>query len=82
MDIGTSSVRAGYAGEDTPRCMFPTSFGYLEQRQQQEGEDVSMDIKRQYYIGDNKINKLKSHMEIRHPLKDGISKIHIQNIQQ
>ncbi|CEG67674.1 hypothetical protein RMATCC62417_04071 [Rhizopus microsporus] len=72
LDIGTSSVRAGYAGEDTPRCMFPTRFGYLEQGQQQDGEDVSMDMKRQYYIGDNKINKLKSHMEIRHPLKDGI----------
>lgn len=57
--------------------MFPTRFGYLEQGQQQDGEDVSMDMKRQYYIGDNKINKLKSHMEIRHPLKDGISKIHV-----
>ncbi|KAJ7638626.1 actin-related protein Arp4p [Roridomyces roridus] len=28
IDIGTSSVRAGYAGDDTPKAVIPTSYGY------------------------------------------------------
>ncbi|KAG1453535.1 hypothetical protein G6F56_007549 [Rhizopus delemar] len=67
--MGTCSTRAGYAGEDTPRAMFPTQFGYLDN---QDGEDVSMENKKQYYIGDNKINKFKSQMTMSHPLKDGM----------
>lgn len=70
--MGTCSTRAGYAGEDTPRVMFPTQIGYTEG---QDGEDVSMEEtkKREYYIGDNKINKFKSNLDITHPLKDGMS---------
>ncbi|BGP32230.1 Actin-related protein 4 [Rhodotorula toruloides] len=26
LDIGSSTVRAGYAGEDAPKCLFPTAF--------------------------------------------------------
>ncbi|KAG1047579.1 hypothetical protein G6F43_009977 [Rhizopus delemar] len=71
IDMGTCSTRAGYAGEDTPRVMFPTQIGYTEG---QDGEDVSMEEtkKREYYIGDNKINKFKSNLNITHPLKDGM----------
>lgn len=29
VDYGTHSLRAGWAGEDTPRCIFPTAYGYL-----------------------------------------------------
>ncbi|KAI8997231.1 actin family [Pilobolus umbonatus] len=75
LDIGTSMTRAGYAGEDTPRVMYPTSVGYID-------NEVSMDIdgdttqeqqyKREYYIGDNKLNKFKSGMEIKNPMKEGI----------
>ncbi|KAF8164971.1 actin-related protein Arp4p [Crassisporium funariophilum] len=28
IDIGTSSLRAGYAGDDTPKAIIPTSYGY------------------------------------------------------
>ncbi|KAJ7068089.1 actin family [Mycena amicta] len=28
VDIGSSSVRAGYAGDDTPRAVVPSSYGY------------------------------------------------------
>src|ERR1700742_4741217 len=30
LDIGTSSIRAGYAGDDTPKAIIPTSYGYTE----------------------------------------------------
>lgn len=89
LDIGTTTTRAGYAGEDTPRVMFPTSFGYIDTEEQitqqqadgdvvmgeGEGIDPTSVKKREYFIGDNKINKFKSHMEIMNPLKDGLSKV-------
>ncbi|KAJ7507558.1 actin-related protein Arp4p [Mycena galericulata] len=28
IDIGTSSVRAGYAGDDTPKAVIPTTYGF------------------------------------------------------
>ncbi|CDZ96816.1 Actin-related protein-Arp4p/Act3p [Phaffia rhodozyma] len=29
-DIGSHTTRAGYAGEDTPKCVIPTAHGYLD----------------------------------------------------
>ncbi|TFY65097.1 hypothetical protein EVJ58_g2198 [Rhodofomes roseus] len=36
VDIGTSSLRAGYAGDDTPKAIIPTSYGYIELPQDQQ----------------------------------------------
>ena len=30
IDIGTQTTRAGYAGEEIPRCVVPTAYGYVE----------------------------------------------------
>ncbi|ORX51308.1 Actin/actin-like protein [Hesseltinella vesiculosa] len=76
LDIGTSNVRAGYAGEDTPKVMFPTSVGYLPS----DGDVVMSDSTSkepsqkysQYYIGDNKINKPRPGMQIINPMEDGL----------
>lgn len=40
LDIGSSSVRAGYAGDDTPKGIIPTSYGYTEDASDEQ--DVSM----------------------------------------
>ncbi|OBZ82440.1 Actin-like protein 6A [Choanephora cucurbitarum] len=78
LDIGTSTTRAGYAGEDTPRVMFPTSVGYIDTPSiESDGDTLMTDStenkkKRNYFIGDNKINKFRSQMEITHPLQDGL----------
>ncbi|KAI8888074.1 Actin/actin-like protein [Backusella circina FSU 941] len=81
-DMGTTSTRAGYAGEDTPRVMFPTSYGVIEHEQDtvmtEQGDDTEETEKkekkttREYYIGDINVNKWRSDMEIRNPLKDGL----------
>ncbi|KAL5488129.1 ARP4 [Sanghuangporus weigelae] len=44
LDIGTSSIRAGYAGDDAPKAIIPTSFGYTEDDTEDVNEeaDVSM----------------------------------------
>ncbi|KAI7906029.1 actin family [Cokeromyces recurvatus] len=86
-DMGSSMTRAGYAGEDTPRVMFPTSVGYIDIKQEEHStvqptdeDSVMTDAdkpslptnERKYFIGDNKINVFRSQMEIKNPLKDGI----------
>ena len=30
IDIGTQTTRAGFAGEETPRSVIPTSYGYID----------------------------------------------------
>lgn len=45
LDIGTSSIRAGYAGDDTPKAIIPTSYGYtndVPEESAQDGADVAM----------------------------------------
>ena len=38
VDLGSSTVKAGYAGEDTPKAVFPSTVGWLEK----DGGDVEM----------------------------------------
>ncbi|CAG8478613.1 12920_t:CDS:2 [Acaulospora morrowiae] len=33
LDVGSAWTRAGYAGEDTPKLVFPTSYGYLPEEE-------------------------------------------------
>ncbi|SAM04424.1 hypothetical protein [Absidia glauca] len=80
LDIGTCNVRAGYAGEDTPKAMFPTSVGYIPKATTNE-EDTTMteasaptDKYSQYYIGDNRINSIRKGMDIINPMEDGLIK--------
>lgn len=74
-------TRAGYAGEDTPRAMFPTSFGYIDTvpedvTMSEQGQDVTPPVsKRQYFIGDNKVNKFKANMEVKNPMQDGLGEL-------
>lgn len=45
LDIGASSIRAGYAGDDTPKAIIPTSYGYTNDTSNpdgQDGQDVTM----------------------------------------
>lgn len=82
LDIGTCNVRAGYAGEDTPKAMFPTSVGYLPKANDTQ-EDTTMteaaaaptDKYSQYFIGDNRINSVRKGMDIINPMEDGLSKL-------
>jgi len=43
VDIGTSSLRAGYAGDDTPKAIIPTSYGFIELPQEQQNAEGSGD---------------------------------------
>lgn len=53
LDPGSSSTRAGFAGEDIPKSVVPTFYGVLE-----SGEKL---------FGENAIHQPKPGMEIRNP---------------
>lgn len=86
LDFGSSSLRAGYAGDDTPKAIVPTSFGYIEEQAALNG-DVSMrdatapegeqpqapKPKAKLYIGQNGPSLWRSGMQVGNPMHDGLS---------
>ncbi|XP_075056679.1 actin-like protein 6A [Mixophyes fleayi] len=73
-DIGSHSVRAGYAGEDHPKLDFPTMIGSVLDREDGSTamETNSGKLGSTYYI-DNKAEEVpKENMEALSPLKDGM----------
>lgn len=82
IDIGTSSLRAGYAGDDTPKAIISTSYGYHHappdvdvvmsdnlENPQATGRPKFAKI----YIGQSGPSVWRDKMEIGHPLVDGLS---------
>ena len=81
IDIGTSSVRAGYAGDDAPKAIIPTNYGYLPA---QPDTDVEMTEEggetpaqkspfSQIFVGQHGPSIWREGMEIGNPLNDGLS---------
>ncbi|CCX34003.1 actin family [Pyronema domesticum] len=62
LDPGQCWTRAGFAGEDTPKTVIPSHYGYVN------GGDEG----KKYYFGDNDVHALRPGMEIANPMADGI----------
>jgi len=82
VDIGSSSLRAGYAGDDTPKAIIPTSYGYkvapaegdIAMSGIEEGaESIPKPRHAEMYIGQNGPLIWRNSMEIGNPLLDGLS---------
>ena len=81
IDIGTSSLRAGYAGDDTPKAIIPSSYGYYPANPE---ADVTMSENAdnaepgnkfaQIFIGHGGPSVWRAGMEIGNPLADGMSR--------
>ncbi|KAM6495565.1 actin-related protein Arp4p [Amanita muscaria] len=74
VDIGTSSVRAGYAGDDTPKAIVPSSYGYMPVKDQdvvmgESNEPIAPKAK--IYIGSSGPSIWRPGMEVANPLTDG-----------
>ena len=68
-DFGSNSIRAGFAGEDTPKADLPTNIGVLTL----DPEDINYGSSgRKYYIGTNKVRLPIENMEIENLIKDGM----------
>lgn len=84
IDIGTSSLRAGYAGDDTPKAVVPTSHGYIEQMSTPSAsEDVTMtdageeekkpDKQAKLFISQNGPSMWREGMQVANPVQNGMS---------
>ncbi|XP_054710495.1 actin-like protein 6B [Uloborus diversus] len=78
-DFGHYSIRAGYAGEDTPKADLPTAVGVIDES---SGESMEIDgntntssestSQKKYFIDTNSIHVPRKGMEIASFLKDGM----------
>ncbi|KAH9951795.1 brg1-associated factor b [Amylocystis lapponica] len=81
IDIGTSSLRAGYAGDDCPKAIIPTSYGYIEEdvllgedvAMADAGEDDKKPVKQaKLFIGQNGPSIWRNGMHIANPVQGGM----------
>jgi len=79
VDIGTSSIRAGYAGDDTPKAIIPTSYGFKLKASDgdvamgeagEDGEAKKKDAK--LFLGQHGPSIWRDQMEIGNPLREGL----------
>lgn len=85
VDIGSSTLRAGYAGDDTPKAVIPTAYGYTTEPIE-DGGDIAMSEagadgdssekpakKTKLYVGQNGPSVWRAGMEVGHPVQNGLS---------
>jgi centractin len=66
IDNGSGTIRAGYAGEDLPKCFFPSFVGRPKHPRVLAG-GLEGDV----FIG-NRAQELRGLLKIRYPLEHGI----------
>jgi len=69
MDMGSSCTKSGYAGEDCPKFVIPSSVGIMagEESAAQEGPS-----KRTFHVGTNALSVPRAGMTVDGALRDGI----------
>lgn len=65
IDIGSFTIKAGFSGDDTPRVICPTIYGYPIDPSLLIGMD-----QKDYYTGKEAIEK-KQLLRISHPVQNG-----------
>lgn len=91
VDFGSHTTRAGFAGEDGPRVVAPSFYGYIDT---EEGEpsatngdgDDPMDAaaekkkgKRKFYVGDDGVGVWRKDMEVGSFMVDGVGTLNSQH---
>ncbi|KAF9485376.1 actin-like protein Arp4p [Pholiota conissans] len=75
IDIGSSSLRAGYAGDDSPRAIVSTDYGYHPADTDVVMSDALEADKpkfRKIYIGESGPSVWREGMEVSNPIVDGL----------
>ena len=70
LDIGSHSTRAGYAGEDVPKCVIPTAHGYID-------SDAPEGKVRKYFVGEEGANSWRDGMEVGSIMRDGLGQYNL-----
>lgn len=91
LDIGGSTTRAGYAGDDTPKAIFPTYYGYTmvadSEDKDRHPDAIETDQAEQSTSRRKKVNihlgeqtgptTWRAGMEIANPVRESLSKRHV-----
>ncbi|CAA0333670.1 unnamed protein product [Arabidopsis thaliana] len=82
VDLGSHTCKAGYAGEDAPKAVFPSVVGAIDgngmdiddaaNTTEDAKESDKEKGKRKLYTGSQALNFRRDQMEILSPTKDGI----------
>ncbi|KAI0269245.1 actin-related protein Arp4p [Gloeopeniophorella convolvens] len=81
LDIGSSSLRAGYAGDDTPKAIIPTSYGFIPISQDAdvsmteagaEAEPAPLKEESKLYLGQHGPSVWREQMQIGNPVNEGM----------
>ncbi|EOA35346.1 hypothetical protein CARUB_v10020534mg [Capsella rubella] len=85
VDLGSHTCKAGYAGEDAPKAVFPSVIGEIDGTGMDiddaaNTEDAKTNVvesdkekgRRKLYVGSQDLNVRRDQMEILSPVKDGI----------
>ncbi|KAJ6359055.1 hypothetical protein OIU76_000712, partial [Salix suchowensis] len=88
IDLGSHTCKAGYAGEDAPKAVFPSVVGSIDQMDVDDmtsnEKNVAVDSKnnvkdsekgkgkRKLFVGSQALGFRRDHMEVLSPFKDGI----------
>ncbi|XP_022754309.1 actin-related protein 4-like isoform X3 [Durio zibethinus] len=85
IDLGSHTCKAGYAGEDAPKAVFPSVVGSIDQmdadddNENNDSETNNNNVdsnkpkgKRRLYVGSQALGLRRDHMEVLSPLKDGV----------
>ncbi|GMI84169.1 actin-related protein 4 [Hibiscus trionum] len=85
IDLGYHTCKAGYAGEDAPKAVFPSVVGCIDQmdadddKENNDSETNNSNAdsnkpkgKRKLYVGSQALGFRRDHMEVVSPLKDGV----------
>ncbi|KAH6755676.1 actin-related protein 4 [Perilla frutescens var. hirtella] len=82
IDLGSHTCKAGYAGEDAPKAVFPSVVGSIDEMEIDDADnsdknsesalDSKSKGKRKFYVGSQDLGFRRDHMEVLSPLKDGV----------
>ncbi|KAL3575137.1 hypothetical protein D5086_023238 [Populus alba] len=88
IDLGSHTCKAGYAGEDAPKAVFPSVVGSIDQmdvddmtsNEKNAAVDSKNNVKdsekgkgkRKLFVGSQALGFRRDHMEVLSPFKDGI----------
>lgn len=91
VDFGSHTTRAGYAGEDCPRVVCPSFYGYTDEPSSStngtngdameidqppaEGEQPEKKKARKFYVGDDAVGVWRAGMEVDNFMLDGVGEL-------
>ncbi|KAL1565999.1 Actin-related protein 4 [Salvia divinorum] len=82
VDLGSHTCKAGYAGEDAPKAVFPSVVGSIDGMEIDDADNANMNSgstpdskskgKSKFYVGSQDLGYRRDHMEVLSPMKDGV----------